>query len=364
MSGVQFLVCLWTLLIAQSGFVRSEIQFIKKDEGDSVHFPCATEQRNPPPFGVYLKRSWLNQDDMLFKHAGEEFTVGNDQDKNRTSVNGDPSSHSVEVIISKLTVRDTDRYYCEFVVENPSSEDERVKGKTEFFLLVGADSSGSVDRGRLETCAGGSVVLPCLPEQEGLVVEGVSLKRQRGRAPVEVLYHSKRHHSSNGPPTSSQFPAERFHLTSAPGPSGITYNLTLQQLQPEDSGRYSCQLLQHGNPDSSTSLGRQVFFVSVQGGQCSCSGSSTLFYVLSSAVVALLLLLGFVGIYLCKTRRSVRSHPQAPIYEEMAGVKPRKFPPRHLEDKEHENRNCIVKKSCSDNHYESPSGALFPRRES
>lgn len=238
MSGVQFLVCLWTLLIAQSGFVRSEIQFIKKDEGDSVLFPCATEQRNPPPFGVYLKRSWLNQDDMLFKHTGEEFTVGNDQDKNRTSVKGDPSSHSVEVIISKLTVRDTDRYYCEFVVENPSSEDERVKGKTEFFLLVGA------------------------------------------------------------------------------------------------------------------------------GGQCSCSGSSTLFYVLSSAVVALLLLLGFVGIYLCKTRRSVRSHPQAPIYEEMAGVKPRKFPPRHLEDKEHENRNCIVKKSCSDNHYESPSGALFPRRES
>lgn len=199
------------------------------------------------------------------------------------------------------------------------------------------------------------MVLPCLPAHgDGLAVEGVSLKRQKGWAPVEVLYHSKQHHS-NGPPSSSQFPADRVRLSSAPGPSGITYNLTLQQLQPEDSALYSCQLLQHGRPDSSTSLGRRVFFVSVQGGQCGCSSSSTLLYVLTLAV-AVLFLLGLVGIYLCKARRSVRSHPQAPIYEEMVGVQPsrRKLAPSHLEDMESEYRNCSVKKSCPENHYESP----------
>lgn len=68
-----------------------------------------------------------------------------------------------------------------------------------------------------------------------------------------------------------------------------------------------------------------------------------------------------------KARRSVKSHPQAPIYEEMVGVKStsRKLAPRHLEEMESsEYRNCPVKKSCPDNHYESPSGALCPRRES
>jgi len=112
-------------------------------------------------------------------------------------------------------------------------------------------------------------VLPCLPPHGGpltLAVEGVSLKRQRGRAPVEVLYHSKRHH---GPPSSSSispFPVERVHLSSAPGPGGLTYNLTLLQLQPDDSALYSCQLLLRGEPDASSGLGRRALFVSVQGG--------------------------------------------------------------------------------------------------
>lgn len=118
----------------------------------------------------------------------------------------------------------------------------------------------------VETCAGGTAMLPCLPlNGEGLAVEGVSLKRRRGRAPVEVLYHSKRHHGSASP-SSSQFPVEKIDLSSAPGPGGFTYNLTLQRLQPDDSGLYSCQLLLRGRPDSTTSLGRQVFFLSVQGG--------------------------------------------------------------------------------------------------
>lgn len=68
-----------------------------------------------------------------------------------------------------------------------------------------------------------------------------------------------------------------------------------------------------------------------------------------------------------KSRRSAQSHPQAPIYEEMTGVKTanRKLAPPHLEETEcSEYRNCPTKKSCPENHYESPSGALFPRRVS
>ncbi|KAM7418895.1 hypothetical protein PAMA_016154 [Pampus argenteus] len=267
MGGVQYLVCLCMLLMTQSRFVYSEIQFIRMHEGDSVVFPCAVEQKNPPPFSVYLKRNWLNPGEVLFMLSQEEYNVHNDHDKTRIHVSGDPSDHSLNVTISELTVSDTDRYYCEFVVNNPVSEDERIPGNTEFVLLVSADAPESVDSRWVETCAEGSVVLPCLPAYgEGLAVEGVILKRQRGRAPVEVLYNSKHHHNNNGPPSSSQYPAKRFLLSSVPGPSSITYNLTLQQLQPEDSGLYSCQLLQRGRPDNSTRLGTRVFFVSVQGG--------------------------------------------------------------------------------------------------
>ncbi|XP_044044972.1 cd7 antigen-like [Siniperca chuatsi] len=363
MTGIQYLACLWTLFITQTGCVRSDIQFLERREGDSVVLPCVVERRNLSPFGVYLMRSWLQPGDVLFMHTKSEFTVDNDADKNRISVSGDPASHSLNVTISQLRASDTDRYCCDFVVENPSSEDDRLRGKTEFFLLVSADAPGSVNTGLVETCAGGSAVLPCLPPHgAGFAVEGVSLKRQRGRAPVEVLYHSKRHHGSSPPSSSSsssQFPAEKVQLSSAPGPGGITYNLTLQQLQPEDSALYSCHLLQRDRPDSTTSLGRQVFFVSVQGGQCGCSSYSPLLYALSSAVAVLLLLLllGIVVIYQGKAHRSVKSHPQAPIYEEMTGVQPvrQKLAPCHLEEMEcSEYRNCLVKKSCPENHYESP----------
>ncbi len=116
--------------------VCSDIQFLERHEGESVVLPCVIEQRNPPPFGVYLTRSWLHPADMLFKYTKNEFSVEKDDDKNRTSVSGDPSSHSVIVTISQLRVSDTDRYHCDFVVENPSSEDQRLRGRTEFFLLV------------------------------------------------------------------------------------------------------------------------------------------------------------------------------------------------------------------------------------
>ncbi|XP_070827664.1 cd7 antigen-like [Chaetodon trifascialis] len=369
MPGLQLLACLGAVLLSQTGCVCGDTQFLERHEGGSVTLPCVIEQRNTSPLGVYLKRSWLRPSEVLFMLTESEFTAGNDEDKTRISISGDPSGHSVNVTISQLSVSDTDRYYCEFVVENPSSVDEQVPGKTEFFLLVNADAPGSADVGLVETCAGGSAVLPCLASNgEGLAVEGVSLKRQRGRAPVEMLYHSKRHHGSSSPSSSSsQFPAEKVQLTSAPGPGGITFNLTLQQLQADDSGLYSCQLLLRGRPDGSTGLGRQVFFLSVQA-QCGCSSYSTLLYVLSSAVAVLLLLLllGFVVICKVKSRRRVITHTQAPIYEEMAGVQAacRKLPPCQEEMEPSEYRNCPVKKSCPENHYESPSGALCPRRES
>lgn len=359
MTWMRHLTCLWILFATHNGCVCSDIQFLERQEGQSVVLPCAVEPRTPPPFGWTLMRSWLHRGKVIYMHTKTEAHVFNADDKNRTRVSGDPSSHSLNVTISDLRASDTDRYYCEFVVDNPSHEDLRLPGKTEFFLLVTADAPGLP--GLVETCAGGSAVLPCLPPGgEGLAVEGVSLKRQRGQAAVEVLYHSKRHHSSSHPShSSSQFPVEKVHLSSAPGPGGITYNLTLQQLQPDDSGLYSCQLLLRGRPDSSTRLGRQAVLVSVQGGQCSCSSYSSLLYALSSAVAILLLflLLAFVVIYKGKSRRSVKSHPQAPIYEEMTGLQAasRKLGPLHLEETQSsEYRNCPVKKSCSENYYESP----------
>ncbi|KAG7486804.1 hypothetical protein JOB18_039028 [Solea senegalensis] len=374
MTGVQILACFWTLLLAQSGFVCSDIQFLERHEGESVVLPCAVEQRNLPPFGVYLKRSWLQPTNVLFMYTKSDSVVENDADQHRVSVSGDPSSHALNVTISELRVSDTDRYHCEFYFNNPSSEDDRIRGNTEFFLLVTADAPGSLDIGLVETCAGGSAALPCLPPNgEGLAVEGVSLKRQRGKAPVELLYHSKGHRgispstsSSSSSSSASQFPTERVQLSSAPSPGGITYNLTLQQLQPEESGLYSCQLLVHGRSETISTLGRQVFFVSVQGHHCSCSSYTTLLYAVSSAAALLLvsILIGLVVMYKGKARHRVKSHHQAPIYEEMVGVKPpsRKTAPHHLEETESsEYRNCHVKKSCHENHYESPSGALFSR---
>lgn len=362
MTGIRYLACLWTLFITLTGFVCSDVQFLEKNEGESVVLPCVTDQRDASPYGVYLKRSWLHPSEVMFMYTKSEFNVDNEDDKKRISVSGDPGSHSLNVTLSQLSASDTDRYYCEFLVANLFSEDEQISGTTEYFLLVKA-APGSVGIGLVETCSGGSAVLPCHPPHGlALAVEGVSLKRQRGQAPVEVLYHSKHHHSSS-PPSSSQFPVQRVQLSSAPGPRGITYNLTLQQLQPDDSGLYSCQLLLRGGPDTSTSLGRQVFFVSVQGGQCGCSNYSTLLYTSSSAVAVLLLLLliGFVVMYKGKAHRGVKPHPQAPIYEEMTGLQTdsRKLAPCHLEEMEaSEYRNCPAKKSCHENHYESPIGSL------
>ncbi|XP_034458468.1 cd7 antigen-like [Hippoglossus hippoglossus] len=364
MTGVQFLACVWTLVITQTVLVLSDIQFLERYEGDSVVLPCVIQQNEPPPFGMYLSRSWLQQSQVLYIHTKSVATVANDDDQTRIGTSGDPSSHSLNVTISELRVSDTDRYYCDFVVHRPLSEDERIHGDTEFVLLVTAAAHGSLDIGLIETYAGGAAVLPCLPPNgEGLAVEGVSLKRQRGRAPVEMLYNSKRHHgsSSSSSSSSSQFSTGRVQLSSAPGPGGLTYNLTLQQLQPEESALYSCQLLVRGRADNSSSLGRHVFFVSVQGRHCGCSSYSTLLYALSSAVAVLLLLLlliGFLAIHKGKARRSVKARPQVPIYEEMTGVKPlaRKVAPHHLEEMESsEYRNCSVKKLCPENHYESPA---------
>uniref|UniRef100_A0A669B392 Ig-like domain-containing protein n=1 Tax=Oreochromis niloticus TaxID=8128 RepID=A0A669B392_ORENI len=137
-SSSLFVMCFF---FCQFDKARSEIRFLKQHEGESVVLPCEIEQRDPAPWGVYLKRTWLNNKDVLFKYTKEDFTVGNSADKSRISVSGDPSFHSLNITISQLKANDTDRYYCEFVVENPSSADEKIPSKTEYFLLVGAGES-------------------------------------------------------------------------------------------------------------------------------------------------------------------------------------------------------------------------------
>ncbi|XP_061685392.1 cd7 antigen-like [Syngnathoides biaculeatus] len=260
---------------------------------------------------------------------------------------GDPSSRSLTVTLSELTANDTDRYECEFVVARPSSEDELVPGDTEFFLLVNAAKTG-----RIEVCEGGSAVVPCLPPRgEDLPVEGARLIRRRGPAPAELLYHTKRH-SGEGQVSASS----RFQLGSAPGPGGFTYNLTLRHLRPQDGGLYSCQLLLRGLPDASVSLdASRAVFVSVEG-PCGCSNYPTLLYALSSAVLVLIVLLTLMLIYHKRARSRAASRPAVPIYEEMAGVKTRD----KLDDGEgSEYRNCKMKKTCTENHYETPIRSAF-----
>ncbi|KAF7656052.1 hypothetical protein LDENG_00046890 [Lucifuga dentata] len=357
MNGIQLLVCLCTFFIAQPRHVCGDIQFLARHEGESVIFPCVVQNSISPPIGVYLKRSWMHPGNVLFMYTNTKVSVYNSEDEERVNVSGDPSSHLLNVSLSQLTASDTDRYHCEFVVENPSSVDESIPGQTEFFLHVAPDSPGAVDIVQVEACVGGSAVLPCLlPYGEASAVEGVSLKRQKGRTPVEVLYHSKQRQGASA--STSSFPLERVQLSTVPGPNSITYSLTLQQLQPEDSALYSCELLLHDRPHSRAGLGRRVFFVSVRG-QCGCSSYTTLLYALSAAVAVLfLLLVGCVVVYRNKAQWGVKPQPQVPIYEEMAGVKPlnRKLVPHHLEEMDvAEYNNCPAKKSCRENHYESPS---------
>lgn len=119
------------VLFAPAG---GEVVFLERQEGESVLLHCALEGRDLLPFGAYLKRTWLRPGEVLFKHTETEFSVAKDGDETRISVSGDPSTLRLNITISLLRVGDTDRYSCEFVLENYL----RLPGTTEFFLLVTA----------------------------------------------------------------------------------------------------------------------------------------------------------------------------------------------------------------------------------
>lgn len=112
--------------------------FLERQEGESVLLHCALEGRDLLPLGAYLKRTWLRPGEVLFKHTETEFSAAKDGDETRISVSGDPSTRRLNITISPLRVGDTDRYSCEFVLENASSNYLRLPGTTEFFLLVTA----------------------------------------------------------------------------------------------------------------------------------------------------------------------------------------------------------------------------------
>lgn len=362
MSGIRSLY-VWTLLIHAAPAVlrtTSAVQWLAHDEGDSVTLSCQCQvnQTKPRPIGVYLKRSWLRRDkEVLFKYEGSEAKLLDPEFRNRTIVSGDPSVCALNVTISGLRPSDTDLYHCEFNLESRPADTVQ-RGNTEFFLYV----SGvlDVDRDLVDTCVGGSVVLPCdAPVGDSSTVEGVVLKRQRGQQPMELMYHSKQ------TSWSSQFSVDRFHLSTAPGPGGISYSLTVNGLQPEDSGLYSCQLLLHGRLYS-PSMGRRGKYVCVQGDQCGCSSYSTLIYALSAAVaVTFILLVVVVLMHRGKRRGAKAVHTPAPIYEEMSGLQP-KSPKRfrsHMEEVHSEYSNISQKTPRPENHYESPNGDLSPKSE-
>lgn len=100
--------------------------------------PFVLEGSELSPFAASLKRTWLRHGEVLFKHTESEFSVASEGDKSRISVSGDPSTHQLNVTISQLRAGDTDRYSCEFVVENEVTVDLRLPGTTDYFLLVTA----------------------------------------------------------------------------------------------------------------------------------------------------------------------------------------------------------------------------------
>ncbi|KAK7929940.1 hypothetical protein WMY93_006335 [Mugilogobius chulae] len=283
MSELSF-ICSWALIILHADTVScGTIEFLARDEGDTALLSCLVDHTTSSPIGVSLKRSWLQRTSVLFKYEGSEVSILDQGYHNRTSVSGDPKTRVLNVTISGLRASDTDRYYCEFNLNNPQSEDTVLRGTKEFVLFV----SGvlDVDRDWINTCAGSSALLPCVPPVgDSSAVEGVILKRQRGQRPMELLYNSKQTFLS------SQFFVDRVQLSTAPGPKGISYTLTVGALQPEDSGLYSCQLLLQGRPHS-PSMGPHRVYVSVQGDQCGCSGYSTLIYALSAVAAVTCVLL-------------------------------------------------------------------------
>ncbi|RVE76321.1 hypothetical protein OJAV_G00008430 [Oryzias javanicus] len=253
MTQIHLLAFLWILIITQIGFVCSDIEFLERVEGESVVFRCAFDLKRPRPIGVSLWRTKPTRSQVLYKLSELHFTG---EYKDRASVSGDPKDSSVNITISQLRSDDTNLYFCQFDIANQSSADETHPGNMEFLLVVGKNEPGPSEVEVVQTHVGGSAVLPCLtPNPEGITVEGVTLKRQKGGDPIEVVYQSKK----------SVATSEKVQLVSALGPDGVAFNVSLRQLQVEDSALYSCQLLLRDKPNSSHGLGRRAYFVSVQG---------------------------------------------------------------------------------------------------
>ncbi|KAJ0032961.1 hypothetical protein NQD34_000068 [Periophthalmus magnuspinnatus] len=359
-------LALWTLALFSAHAVccvSAHLEVLARDSGDVVVLSCRVDHTSTPPFGVYLKRSRLRPGDVLFKYEDEDVSVRDGEYHNRTSVTGDPKIHEVNVTIRDLRPTDTDQYHCEFNFNNPTSEDTVQRGTTEYFIYV--RGVVDVDRDWVHTCVGGSTQMPCLPPVgDDSSVEGVVLKRQKGRGPVELLYHSQRTSRS------SHFSEDRVRLVPVPGPGGISYSLTVDALRPEDSGLYSCQLLLQGRPPS-PAMGPQGVYVSVQDDQCGCSSYSALIYALSAAVAVTFVLLVVALLVHRGSRPRAKATPNpAPIYEEMTGLKP-KSPKRSRGFGDElpwasEYRNITPKDEREprpENHYESPNGAIESKPE-
>ncbi|KAJ8001947.1 hypothetical protein DPEC_G00174700 [Dallia pectoralis] len=353
----------WAFFVSSTVIVSCEVQFMGKQTGDSVTFVCVADSNNSKPKGIYLKRKWLQHMEVMFMNP-QNVPVVSSAFQQRLHVTQDPIMHSrVNVTIGQLQGNDTDLYYCQFVFTNDSSM-FYVPGKEEYFLYVDhADVPDTkLDVGLVKTNAGDSVVLPCLsPYGTPSAIAGVCLKRRQGRAPVEMLFHSKH---------PSAFPKERV-LLQVTVQGGLAYNISLTQMQPDESAFYSCELLVPGMTESHTRLGRHVYFVSVQDVSCSCSGYGPLLYALSAAVGLLLVILLALGVAHCGKIGSNRVKPQPSVYEEMVGVCPqnrnRKVapsylrPPLHLEEMNASAYDHPPDRSRQENVYEKPDAtALIP----
>jgi len=116
--------------------VHGEVVLIERQAGESVVIPCSVlRDGGEAPYAVSLKRCWLRQDEAMFMYTKANPSVTDRALNERVRVSGDPGDRQLNVTISDLRPADTDRYCCEFIVENVP-DDRTVHGDVQFFVYV------------------------------------------------------------------------------------------------------------------------------------------------------------------------------------------------------------------------------------
>ncbi|KTG44611.1 hypothetical protein cypCar_00021355 [Cyprinus carpio] len=103
-------------------------------------------------------------------------------------------------------------------------------------------------------------------------------------------------------------------------------NLTISNLQGQDTDVYHCEFHYDALPYDKNVPGKMEFFIYIEDfSHCNCSSYLLLLYVISGAACLLGVLVFTLAIaYCCKALNRRKPQPIVPVYEEMARVRPTK----------------------------------------